>query len=168
MVVRQNKHHVCSHCYAARYEKLRPSVSYRYRQNGLILSEIILSDEDIPIINAKHVRLNSYGELMNKRHYENLIKIVNHYPDTYFTLWTKRLELLEAGDNKPKNLQIIYSNPRLDDIMTSIPLGCDGVFNVVSKIPENSDLFICKGKKCMECLRCYRGGYIGAIIEKVK
>ena len=167
----QNKNSVCSRCYSVRYERLRPTVSDRYRRNGLILSETVIEGSRIPIFNNLYVRFNSYGELVNKRHYDNLVRIAEYNDNAKFTLWTKRIDLIDVN-YKPSNLKIIFSNPILDKVLYDIPKGCDGVFNVVSDIDESEvrdlGLYKCGGKKCIDCLRCYDGREIGVIVEKVK
>ena len=62
-----------------------------------------------------------------------------------FSLWTKRKDIvykvlkLDYTD-KPKNLIFVYSNPKLDSVMTKVPRHFDKVFNNVT---TKSDLVMC-------------------------
>lgn len=165
LIMKEMPNAVCKYCYANRYERLRPTVSNRYKINGQILSESIIPYEDIPIINAKYCRLHSFGELINDIHLFNFVNIVNKNPNTIFTLWTKHIDIVKPIlVNRPSNLLLIYSNPIIDTVM-SVPNGFDGVFNVIKYIADIKDN--CK-KKCIECMKCYNGNRIGVIVEKVK
>ncbi len=66
----------------------------------------------------------------------------------------------------PDNLILIFSNPRIDKVI-DVPRGFHKVFNNVNKdsnITQN-----CTGKKCLDCLLCYRkDSGANVIVEAVK
>lgn len=163
---------VCKHCYANRYESLRPSVRECYKRNGDILSGGVLVRGELPFINAKICRLHSYGELINEAHMINFVNICLKNPDTLFVLWTKRFNIINGvfkTYDKPENLKIIYSAPSLDKIMHKIPQHCDATFNVVTrKYAEENNLNVnCGHAPCIECQNCYSKN-VKCIIEVVK
>ena len=69
---------------------------------------------------------------------------------------------------KPKNLILIYSNPKIDHILKKIPKNFDKVFNNVTSGAVN-----CSPKRsaCLSCLKCYKFSKSeknNIIIEQVK
>ena len=139
--------------------------------NSKLLSERVLLNRELPIINALYFRFNSYGELINELHYINLVKICIKNPKTTFALWTKRLDIIK-GFNTPDNLILIYSNPNIN-IRNSIwiPKGFDKMFIVYTKeyLKDMPESFInCGGRDCLGCLKCYTKNDIKIIKEKLK
>ena len=158
---------ICSKCYANRFESIYPALHRCLMSNSELLSNAILADEDIPIIYQDICRLHSYGELINETHFRNFCKIAEHNPHCLFTLWTKRLNLISP--NRPSNLNVIYSNPKLDSPISTVPSGVDGVFNVLT-----AEYAISHGIKsncpghCRMCMKCYRSSPAGVIYEILK
>jgi len=72
-----------------------------------------------------------------------------------------------AKHDKPENLILIFSNPRIDSVMSNPPKHFDRTFNNVSKdsdIAQN-----CTGQKCVECMICYKPeSGVNTIVEAVK
>ena len=160
---------ICKSCYSNKFLSYRKNVKERFTLNDLFISNFILDKTDIPIINSKYFRLNSFGEIINQNHLINFINICNDNPQTNFSLWTKRLDIVTdvfLSIEKPKNLKIISSNSKINNIVTETPVHCDKVFNVVS---INQDNINCKGA-CLSCLKCYDSKYdnVKVIIEKLK
>jgi len=146
---------VCSKCYSTRLLKCRKALKTKLEKNGELLINNINS-YDLPRINAKWFRFNSYGELLNKKHFINLTKIAHKNIHVTFALWTKRIQLV--GDYPvPANLILIYSEPRINPKEVWIPPRFNKVFAVYTKdyIKENNIDINCGGKKCITCLKCY-------------
>ena len=106
----------------------------------------------------------------NNNHMKNIVKICNKNTLTTFALWTKRKDIIKGffnHHNKPDNLILVYSNPKVNSIMTVPPKYFDKVFNNVLK-----DNFIaeqnCTGQKCSDCLQCYKKTGETVIVEAVK
>lgn len=162
---------VCGKCYARKYESYRPSMEIALNHNNEKLAGAPLHDDQIPILNALYVRINSFGELINEMHAENIFRICEKNPETTFVIWTKRLNLLPV-EKRPVNLKVIYSNPIADHVIEYEPgKGYDGVFNVISKgYAELTRTEVnCGGKRCKDCMKCYSGLKSGAtIIELFK
>ena len=159
---------VCKHCYSrAMLNGLRKNCGPSWSQNGKILSESIIPDDQLPTVNAVWFRFSGHGELMNGTHLINLCNIAAKNPRTQFVLWTKRSDFIRKYRGYvPENMTLIYSNPRINNVMKTPPEGFDRVFNVVSKDHYKSN---CAGLKCWTCGLCYDPeSKITCIVEKLK
>jgi hypothetical protein len=168
---------VCRQCYSrTTLQEHRRNARPAWVLNGLILSENALTWDTVPKFQpGSTIRFNGHGELINLLHAENLIWIAKYNPDSRFTLWTKRAylvqEALQTQGGKPKNLTLIYSNPRLvsgvREIQAVPPYRFDGVFNVARKgalVPVN-----CGKRRCLDCMACYGGEKdLFCIVERLK
>lgn len=97
----------------------------KYKANGEILSNRNLTESELGWLTVELgtrsiVRFHSFGELLNMIHLNNFVRIAKALPKTTFALWSKRIDLIKKLKDKPKNLILIYSTPRLDD-STLIP-----------------------------------------------
>ena len=162
---------ICGQCYSHKMlDTYRKSCIPAWQHNSDEFSDWIDWD-DLPVVNAAFVRLNGHGELINDTHYQNIIRLARKNPHTTFALWTKRASIVRQYQARPihgmpTNLILVFSNPRIDKVI-DVPRGFHKVFNNVSKgstEPQN-----CTGRKCMECLACYRkDSGIDVIVEQVK
>jgi len=127
-----------------------------FQYNSDVLSNSIIEWDLLPrYFNQRVIRFNSHGELINKTHLENLNNIVKKNHDVFFGLWTKQFKLIKefySKNEKPKNINIIFSNSKFNAPMKKIPLYFDKTFNVITK---DSDIKPnCTGK-CKDCMICY-------------
>ena len=106
-------------------------------------------------------------------HLINLVNICKKNPHTSFALWTKRKNLItklfkySKQYHPPKNMILIYSNPKIDCVQIEPPVYFHKVFNNVSHGGYKNEN--CTGQKCIECLACYKkDSGIDSIIERVK
>ena len=158
---------ICFDCYS--FDMLqghRKNCAPAFERNSVALSELIDYD-DLPFLNYAYVRINGHGELINENHLDNIIAIAVKNPQCTFALWTKRASLIRQRlDRIPDNLILVFSNPKVDRVI-GVPRGFHKVFNNVSKgstAPQN-----CTGRKCIECLACYRkDSGTNVIVEMVK
>ena len=97
----------------------------------------------------------SEKEMLQRRNKNITIKLINVYK------WHKELSI-------PSNLILVYSNPRIDKVMTEPPKYFHKVFNNVS--PDNhTRKQNCTGQKCRDCWLCYsKHSGCNVIIEGVK
>lgn len=159
---------ICKHCYSrAMLQGLRKNCGPAWSKNGKVLSESILPDDQLPVINSIWFRFSGHGELMNGNHLINLCNIAAKNKRTRFVLWTKRTDLVRKYRHYvPENMTLIYSNPRINNVLKNPPEGFDRVFNVVSKDHYKSN---CAGRKCWECGLCYDpDSGVKCLIEKLK
>jgi hypothetical protein len=159
---------VCKQCYAARYEKMRPALHDKLVLNSSLLSSTIIPDNQLPIINAAFFRFDSFGEIINDIHLINLVNIVKKNNHCNFGLWTKRKDIIKQffnNNDKPDNLILIYSSPKLNKI-AKIPQYFDKVFTAHNKL-STVDNINCHGN-CINCLLCYNKNNVTIINEKAK
>lgn len=158
---------VCKHCYSrAMLQGIRKNCGPAWSKNFQILSKP-LTEEQIPSINAVWFRFHGHGELNGSTMFLNFCKIAKKNFRTQFVLWTKRTDIVRKHRHEvPKNMTLIYSNPRLNNVLKNPPAGFDRVFNVVSKDHYNSN---CVGKSCYDCGLCYDpNSKEKCIIEKLR
>jgi hypothetical protein len=166
----QKGNNICKHCYSqAMLTGSRKNCQDSFQRNSDLLSSRALLPHEIPIINAAWFRFHGHGELINMQHFHNLCSIAFSNPQTTFALWTKRKDIVweyyDHVSSPPANLILIYSNPKLDKVMTEPPRVFDKVFN---NITDNTRPALCTGQKCMDCLECYRFEGADVIVEHVK
>lgn len=179
MAQQKNKDIICKYCYSLNSVKRQPSSVLGWERNSLILPYFLLSLRDIPYTDIDCVRFSSEGELINEMHFINICRICAANPNTVFTLFSKRIDIInEILDiqnlPKPSNMILIYSNPKLNDISpeTRIKLGYnkykyfDKCFTVYTSV-ESLEQSTCNGKRCnirdfncpqvcRDCMKCYK------------
>tara|TARA_B110000014_G_C20020107_1_gene529240 strand:+ start:496 stop:1080 length:585 start_codon:yes stop_codon:yes gene_type:complete len=159
---------ICGECYSHRMlSTYRKNCVPAFERNSEAFSKPIRWD-DLPVLNHAFLRINGHGELINMTHLINCHAIALKNPHCNVVIWTKRAGLIRDYHKhykQPKNLILIFSNPRIDKPIP-VPRGFDKVFNNVQSdnTPQN-----CTGKKCIECLACYRkDSGTDIIVEAVK
>tara|TARA_R100000234_G_C4981277_1_gene171023 strand:- start:44 stop:643 length:600 start_codon:yes stop_codon:yes gene_type:complete len=162
---------ICRKCYSMNMlNGLRKNCAPSWQENSDILSGGLIPPHMLPTILDAFFRFSSHGELINMTMLENFHNITLHNPHCSFALWTKRKNFIRkfySQHEKPANLILIYSNPRIDAVMDTPPEFFDRTFNNVSKgsdVAQN-----CTGQKCRDCLLCYKAGNgVTQIVEAVK
>ena len=162
---------ICRKCYSmSMLNGLRKNCAPSWQENSDILSGGLIPPHMLPTILDAFFRFSSHGELINMTMLENFHNITLHNPHCSFALWTKRKNFIRkfySKHEKPANLILIYSNPRIDAVMNQPPEFFDRTFNNVSKgsdVAQN-----CTGQKCRDCLLCYKAGNgVTQIVEAVK
>ena len=176
----------------------RKNVAAALQRNSAVMAKTLLEYKDVPVIKDDIFSFQHHGELINMKHFKNFVNIARKNPDCTFSLWTKRKDIVanyvfewnywldKMVDDKetyknyirtyawqeqvgiPSNLILVYSNPRIDKVITKPPKNFHKVFNNVS--PDNhTRKQNCTGQKCRDCWLCY-SIYSGCnvIIEGVK
>ena len=151
----KKKDSICGSCYSINMLKtFRKKCDAPFREYGEFLSSKIHPPEYLPKPpNALYVRFSAHGELINVDHAVNLFQICDSSPNTTFTLWTKRHNIVWRAIEyygKPKNLILIYSAIGLDQ-EKRLPMHFDKVFIVQAKKNDKTNCF----GKCIDCLKCY-------------
>ena len=154
----KNKNIICGQCYAIYMLKtFRQYCAPAFEYNSKLLSAKLLKPQQLPTFNSLYVRIHSYGELINRTHYENIKLIAKYNHSVRFVLWSKRKDIIRSKKSRPNNLWVIYSEPKLNQIKLVIPPGFDKVFANYTKefIDKNKRIKMnCTGE-CMNCLHCY-------------
>ena len=158
--LKRKSNHICSQCYSRKMLLTYRSYCRKpFKRNLAILSEKIIRIEDLPVIKSKIFRFHSHGELLNGIHLMNFIRIADYNQNTVFALWSKRKDLLNRYASLiPRNMITFYSTPMINPGTVEIPKGFKRVFSIYTEdhAGENNIEIHCKGKKCIECMRCYR------------
>jgi len=166
---------ICRSCYAKTLEKRFFYKTNKLDINARILSESIMLWDYIPYYPLLSVlRVHSLGELINDIHFINILQIARKNPHCTVSIWTKRPDIVKrvfkSGYSKPKNLILIYSNPRVDaDFEIKPPEYFDKVFNNYTReyITKNNVDINCH-KSCKDCMLCYTHNNVEQIKEIVK
>ena len=164
---------ICHNCFAHSYMKFRKELREALERNFHILTEKILTKEEIISLNINvcFFRFESFGDLNNNIQLINYINISRYYKNTRFALWTKNIDILlsvfsKKKYRKPRNLSLIISSPLLN---VALPLSfvekvnkvvhIDVVFTVYTKdfVEKNNITINCGAKHCLSCLQCYKG-----------
>lgn len=162
--LKDNKKTICNKCYADKqlklYKQLAPCLIY----NTLLLKYTKLSARQLPVINDLYFRFESFSDLQNAQHLENLYKIAKYNSNTQFALWTKNFKLIKQYKT-PKNINIILSNIflnacLLDEYSAANMKKSTGaknvkIFTVYDKKHINTVNFNC-ARHCIDCLKCYK------------
>ena len=157
---------ICSKCYSmSMLSSYRKNCQPSFQRN----SDILASDAEfvLPRTSASFVRFHGHGELINEQHFRNFCSIAKDNKHSTFALWTKRVGIVRKNlHHVPDNMILVYSNPTIDNVMSSPPRGFDRVFNNVSESYDGEAN--CTGQKCMDCLLCYKRDTTKVIVEHVK
>ena len=174
----KDKDSICSHCFAmstvARYTALGRNLAH----NTDVLTKEILPLESLPKFNRATVmcRFESFGDLNNATQVINYFNICKVNPHINFALWSKNPKLIALAlesVEKPENITIIYSSPKLNECASDIFARyafIDKVFTVYdSKTIEEQNINInCGARSCASCGLCYFDKTIKFVSEKLK
>jgi hypothetical protein len=168
--MRKGKNTICKSCYSHISEARFKLSKAAWINNYHVLSEVVLKDRDIPLFNLNIFRLQAHGDLVNRIHYKNLIKIVEANPQSMFAMWSKNLPVIyKGGMIKLPNLIYVYSTPQLNEKYPTKPKGFDKVFTVYGRnyVKDNPIQINC-ALHCNSCRLCYRRGEPAFINELIK
>lgn len=166
---------VCEHCFAMRQTSYMPSMQIPLKKNLEILTNQIIPEEKLPIINASWFRIESFGDIANVTHAINYLNLIRKNPQTFFAWWTKNPDLIKkafekTGYEKPNNVNIIRSSLFLNKAIRPGYWFVDKVFTVWEKgAPEMHNVQInCGARSCLKCRRCYEKNDLVYINEELK
>ena len=163
---------ICTKCYShAMLKTFRKNCQPSFQRNSDLLSTRVLEQEELPLILDAFFRFDSHGELINVTNLINYVNITKKNPHCSFGLWTKRKDIIKRyfKDNDcPPNLILIYSNPKISNILSKPPKHFHRTFNNVLE-HEEVERQNCTGQQCKNCLLCYTpNNGVDTIVEKVK
>lgn len=165
---------ICERCYARKLLKMRKTLREKLTVNHKFYTTYELTKKDVPSINAKVFRFESFGDLENELQVKNYFTIARANPETFFVIWTKNPHIIADAIKKyrirkPKNFRVIaseyYINRPITDHVWDRYRFIDKVFAVVTKdyARENSITPNCSGR-CADCMRCYNPNNVDKII----
>ena len=162
---------ICTKCYShIMLKSYRKNMQASLERNSQALGNTILPIDQLPVILDAFFRFNAHGELINDIHLTNLVNITIKNPSCNFALWTKQNGIIKKyfdSHDKPSNLILIYSNPKISTVLANPPKYFDKTFNNVLE-HEQVEKQNCTGQQCKNCLLCYKHNGITTIVEKVK
>lgn len=166
----ENKNSICHYCYSRRMLKtFRCMCTEAFQRNSRILSEQILTETQLFRPFTQYFRINAHGELINHNHIENCMNLIKYNPAVFFGLWTKRVNLVRGYTGKLKNVNFVYSTPKLNVLKPKLPAGFNKVFSVYTKdfAVKNSVKVNCHGN-CNACKICYTRNRVKYVNEIIK
>lgn len=165
---REDKNAICANCYACKYLKLRKTLREKCARNSIFYTTEHLQKEDIPRLNDKIFRFEAFGELENVTQLANYNNIAWYNPDTIFTLWSKRPDIIErfyTSEVRAYNFNIILSSRFINQSDYKYYLDnygrgfFDGVFTVYTKEHAEAHNIPINGRSgrgaCNNCRLCY-------------
>lgn len=156
---------ICNKCYAESTINRYSALAKHLIENTELLTESEIDYNALPYFLDIVIRFESFGDLQNETQVINYFNICGKNPQTTFTLWTKNpwfiKNVISKGYNKPENLIIGYSSPRINDCKESILERydfIDFIFTVYTAeyAIEHNIAINCGIAKCKNCMRCYR------------
>lgn len=165
---------ICSKCYAATQMKCYINMQACFARNTEVLTKQIIPIQDWALLNAAFFRLEAFGDLNNVTQVINYFNLCKANPQVNFALWTKTPALIQAAINKgykkPKNLQVVLSSKRINEVAEIKHDFIDKVFTVYDKeyIKEHNVDINCGKKKCLACRKCYTKNKLVFINEELK
>ena len=155
---------ICKDCYSCSMLRgIRKNCEPAWERNSVLLSNTLLESDQIPFVSHALARFHAHGELINKRHFVNFINIARANPQTKFSFFTKRTNLVSG--EIPANVTMVYSNPVVNRVRKVAPKGFHKVFNVVTN--EGYEIN-CGAKNCVKCQQCFNRDGATVIVEKLK
>lgn len=165
---------ICSKCYAATQMKCYTSMQKCFEKNTEILTTKLLGEDEIPLINAAYFRFEAFGDIQNVTQVTNYFNICKRNPHVKFALWSKNPwiinDAINSGVDKPKNLQIVYSSPYINQYKNPGYSFVDKVFTVYDKkFAEQNGIDInCGARSCLACHKCYESNNVTEVNELLK
>ena len=169
---------ICKKCYSVyMLETFRKSCVDAWENNSVMLSTVLYTVADFVDMKIKFknniFRIHGHGEFINQTHLHNICNLSFAYPEITFAVWSKRIDLVRKfkkwldgkGYDFPSNLILIYSNPKINNILSTPPRPFHKVFNNVS---DTHPLENCTGQKCNDCRLCYSFEKEKIIVENTK
>lgn len=166
---RKIKGAICEKCFSANQQSYMTSMVKPLLYNALLLQNVVIPDELLPLINALYFRFESFGDLGNETQYINYMNIAKKNKDVHFALWTKNpfiiARALDTGYVKPSNCTHVLSSLYIDQTYTweflkakHWDLFIDKVFTVYASeetAKANNATINCGKRHCLSCTRCY-------------
>lgn len=169
---------ICSKCYTEKGFLKTVANSKKLKNNHELLTKPFdwQSIKHLEKIRGyDYFRFEAFGELNNEQQLINYLNLVRLFPNTFFSLWTKRTDLVAKVltlENKPSNFNLIISSIKKNercDLGLLEPV-VDKVFTVFDKdfIKENETPINCGSKDCFNCKICYTKNNVKEVNEILK
>lgn len=164
-VMRDMADMICNKCFSETQQGIQKTNRDKLIRNAYLFCFYDIPAAAFPIINRLWFRFECFGDLMNALQARNYVKLVLKNPRCTFTQWTKKpwiLNHLFKTEEKPNNMIVILSAPRVNDTLTIAQARAawpfvDKIFTVYSKeyLLQHDVIINCGGNHCLTCLNCY-------------
>ena len=169
---------ICAFCFSAALQMFKKGVRENTIQNFKILNEVIIPAKYWPQVCNDMLRFEAFGDLYTWKQVANYFNCCKANKSTDCALWSKNPDIIadaiERGFRKPKNVQIVYSSPKVNTIADAEAIFAkypfiDKIFTVFDGefIKKNGVVINCGGRSCRGCKRCYKPGK-GLVNEELK
>ena len=169
---------ICNKCYTEKGFLKTVANSKKLKNNHELLTKPFDWNQVTKLERIKNYdffRFEAFGELNNEEQLRNYLNLANLFPKTFFSLWTKRTDLIAkvlTKENKPKNFNLIVSSIKQNEKTDLKELAdiVDKVFTVYDKqyIELNDIKINCGSKDCHSCKICYTKNDIKEVNEILK
>lgn len=160
---------ICANCYAAALEMYRKTLCENTSYNYEVLTNTLIPNECIPIIENEELRIEPYGDTRNETQSANYYQFAIVNPNCSVTAWTKNVSHYKKGlkilglKKKPDNFTLIKSSRfknKEEKILKSEIGFVDKTFTVftlewLKKHGLDHNFINCGGRNCKKCQRCY-------------
>lgn len=164
MTYAQDETLICSKCYVKKLE-YRTALMKKCERNTPLWCDQILPYEALPFIPSLYHRFEAFADLQTPEQVVNYFNTATKNPHAHCALWTKNPFLIKVAMQlyhveKPENLQIVYSSPKInvkrEDVFKLYPF-VDRVFTVYNaKARRELGIITNCMKKCNACgWQCY-------------
>lgn len=145
-------------CYAAKLERIRPTVKAAYARNLALWARDPVSFEAQAIAAAmphRYFRWHVSGDIVGPSYLAMMVRVANACPGTRFLCFTKRFELINMYISErgplPENLQILFSAWAGLDVPNPYNLPMTHVIYRDGSTTAPAAHYTCGGN-CTECL----------------
>lgn len=147
-----------SKCYAAKLERLRPSVRRAYQKN----LEILMEDPDTywreveaAIMLSRFFRFHVSGDIPEESYFDHMVSIADRNPHCQILCFTKKYDIVNHylelhGEVIPDNLHILFSGWTGLDMNNPFNLPEAHVLFKDGTTTARKDAILCNGN-CTEC-----------------
>lgn len=178
---------VCFHCFADSTLNQYDALDYNLMVATNILTQEYIAWDDLPEYkdNVEEGRWEAFGDIINELQVINYLNTTAKNPHVDFALWSKNPDIIkrafDRGYEKPKNLTIIYSSPKvneqvkLEDLHKAGFTFIDKTFTVWEHeyaLEHNIPINCCDGTKPRQCKYdcglCYHDKTVTEINETLR
>ena len=160
---------ICQHCYAKTMQEMYKDLKNKDIANIELYTKTLIDAKDIPDVNSQWFRFESFGDIFNKTHLTNYMRIAEKNPKTNFALFTKNygVAMEYFKENKcPKNVTLVISSMFLNKPMNIEPFYKTGAFEEgqckcftvydYDYLKKHKEVNInCGSRSCLGCKLCY-------------
>lgn len=146
-------------CYAAKIERLRPSVRKAYGKNLFILKDdpdAYWREVEAAIMMSRFFRFHVSGDIPDMSYLVRMVGVASRQPHCQILCFTKKFELvnefLDSGAVLPENLHVIFSGWKGLDMVNPHKLPEAHVKYKDGTTTDRPDAIPCSGN-CADCAR---------------